>query len=195
MDGRTTFKHSVQQKGNGTTEPVWSDIGNGQYAYKFTTNDELFVAFHVTHDYKRGSKAYPHIHFIVDQTMTVGQQITWSFNYTIAKGHSQGESLTVAETSVTLVYTATGSELAGEHFVLEVSDDDAFDLIEPDAIVMARIKLDSENVSGDIFGIMCDLHYQIDRAATLTRHQTFTHSFTLLINRYIITSSLSDTSF
>ena len=171
------WKDNIQDfssaKGNGTTEPTWWDIGNGQYAYRFTVGDELFVKFHVTHDYKVGTNAYPHVHFLVTQTMTAGQQITWSFNYVIARGHQQGDSLTGAESTVTATYTATGNEIAGEHIILEVSDEDAFSLIEPDTIIMMRVRLDSENVAGDIFGLLCDLHYQVDRIATLNKEPDF----------------------
>ena len=160
-------------KGNGTTEPVWSDIGNGHYAYKFTAGDELFVHFHVLHDYKIGSNAYPHIHFIVDSVMNAGEQITWQIGYILAKGHQQGESLSAAESTIDITYTATGNEIAGEHIVLECSDVQSIGLIEPDCILLARVELLSENVTGNIFGIMCDLHYQTDRHSTINKAPDF----------------------
>ena len=160
-------------KGNGTTEPRWQDMGNGHYGYNFTVGEELFANYHVLHDYKRGTDAYPHIHFIVDQTMTPGQQITWRFGYVIAKGHQQSQSLMGAETVVDMVYTATGDEVAGEHIIIECSDEQAFDLIEPDVIISARVQLLTENVSGSIYGIMCDLHYQTDRHGTTNKSPDF----------------------
>lgn len=160
-------------KGNGTTEPTWADMGNGIYAYKFTAGDELFVVYHSLHDYKRGTDAYPHVHFLVDATMTVGQQITWTVSYVIAKGHAQGGSLTAATTSFAMVYTATGTEVAGDHIVLECSEAQAFDLIEPDAIVMCSYEMTSENVTGNIFGIQGDLHYQADRDGTVNKAPDF----------------------
>ena len=160
-------------RGNGTTEPSWRDIGNGHYAHNFTVGEELFVYFHVLHDYKVGTNAYPHIHFFVDDVMTAGQQITWRFGYVIAKGHSQGESLSAAESVIDLVYTATGLEVAGEHIVLECSDAQAFDLIEPDSIVSARVQLLSENVAGRVYGVMCDMHYMTDRHSTKNKAPNF----------------------
>lgn len=160
-------------KGRGTAEPVWSDMGNGQYNFLFTVGDELFLTYHVQHDYKLATDAYPHIHFIINNTMTAGQQVVWRFAYVLAKGHSQGESLTTPETVIDLTYTATGTEVAGEHIVLECSDIQAFDLREPDTLVCARVELLSENVTGDIFGIMADLHYQTDRHSTLNKAPNF----------------------
>ena len=160
-------------KGRGTAEPVWEDVGNGHYAYSFTAGDELFVHYHVLHDYKQGTDAYPHIHFFSDQTMIAGQQVTWRFGYEVAKGHAQGDSLTSTETVFDMTYTATGAEVAGEHIILECSDAQAFDLIEPDTIIFARVDLVSDNIAGKVFGIMCDLHYQTDRRATPNRVPDF----------------------
>lgn len=176
--GLSGWKDNIQDfaaaRGNGTTEPLWQNMGNGQYAYHFTPNDELFVKFHVTHDYKIGTKAYPHVHFLVDTTMTAGQTVVWSFNYVKAKGHAQGQSLsTPAETVIVMTYTATGTEVAGEHIILECNDASAFDLIEPDTIISARVKLNSTNVSGRVFGLLCDLHYQVDRLATVNKKPNF----------------------
>jgi len=171
------WNDNIQQfsnaRGNGTTEPQWRDVGNGHFAYNFTTGEELFINFHVLHDYKRNTDAYPHLHFIVDQTMNAGEQITWRFGYVISKGHQQSQSLTVPETSFDMTYTATGTEIAGEHIILECSDLQAFDLIEPDTIVTSRVELVSENVSGLIYGIMCDLHYETDRHSTLNKAPDF----------------------
>ena len=160
-------------RGNGTTEPAWVNMGNGQFAYSFTTGEELFANYHVNHDYARGTNAYPHIHFVLANTPIAGQQITWSFNYVVARGHSQGDSLTAAETTINMTYTATGNEVAGEHIILECSDVDAFDLIEPDTIIIARVALESANVTGAIYGLMCDLHYQMDRHATINKSPDF----------------------
>lgn len=160
-------------RGTGTTEPVWRDIGNGMYAYHFTDGDELFVAFHILHDYKVGTNAYPHVHFIVDETMTAGDTVVWNIGYVLAKGHAQGDSLTATETVITLTYTATGNEVAGEHIVLECSDEQAFDLIEPDSILMVRAEMATTTISGRVFGILCDLHYQTDRHSTKNKAPNF----------------------
>jgi hypothetical protein len=160
-------------KGNGTTEPVWRDMGNGMYGYHFTAADELFVFHHVNHDYKQGTNAYPHIHFLVDQVMNVGEQVTWKICYVLAKGHQQGQSLTAPTTEFNMTYTATGTEVAGEHIILECSDLQAFDLIEPDTLIIVCATLVSENVSGRVFGILHDLHYQTDRHATLNKAPNF----------------------
>lgn len=160
-------------KGNGTTEPVWSDTGNGLYGMLFTAGDELFVPFHVNHDYAQGTNGYPHIHWLNSTTMTVGATVTWRIQYTIAKGHSQGQSLTGTPATFDMLYTATGTELAGEHIITECSDAQAFDLIEPDTVIMMGVKLQAKTTLGNVFGILGDLHYQADREVTPSKEPNF----------------------
>lgn len=160
-------------KGRNTAEPAWADMGNGHHSYSFTTGEELFLPFHVQHDYAVGTKAYPHVHFLVTKPLNAGEQITWRFAYVIAKGHHQGESLTDPETVIDMTYTATGAEVAGEHLIVECSDLQAFSLIEVDALVSARVSLVSENVTGAIFGLTCDLHYQANMLNTLNKAPNF----------------------
>jgi hypothetical protein len=157
----------------GTSPPSWANPGNGMYAWLFTAGDEIFIDYHVRHDYKLGTVAYPHVHFFVNSTMTSGQTITWRFAYVIAKGHSQGESLTTVPINVDMIYTADGTEVAGEHIVLEASIGQAFDLLEPDSIIRARVELLSENATGSVFGSTADLHYQVDRTSTLNKAPNF----------------------
>jgi hypothetical protein len=176
-DTQTGWSDNIQafsaSRGNGTTEPVWRDMGNDMYAYHFTAADELFVVHHVNHDYKVGTDAYPHVHFLVDQVMNAGEQVTWNIRYTIAKGHQQGQSLTAPAVNFDMVYTATGTEIAGEHIILECSGSQAFDIIEPDTIILIGATLVSENVTGRVFGILHDLHYQSDVVNTLNKAPNF----------------------
>ena len=72
-----------------------------------------------------------------------------------------------------MTYTYTGTEVAGEHIVLECSDAQAFDLIEPDTVILGRVELVSETVSGSIYGIECDLHYQSNRETTPNKSPNF----------------------
>jgi len=167
-------------KGRGTAEPVWADTGHGLYAMKFTINDELFVSFHVDHDYKIGSKAYLHVHWFPGIFgLEVGDEITFQVTYKIAKGHKQGESLignpiTDPVIVETLTYIADGTEIGGEHIVLEMDDLQAFDLLEPDTIIKVGIKLITcDNADGYIFGEMCDIHYQADRNTTPNKKPDF----------------------
>jgi hypothetical protein len=160
-------------KGKGTNEPTWEDTGNGLYEYSFTAGDELFVKHHIDHDYMVGTDAYPHVHFMTNVQMLAGQTVVWEYGYVLARGHAQGDSLLAAQTVIQFTYTATGSEVVGDHVVVECSDLQAFDLIEPDAIVSARVNLVSTTTTGKVYGIMSDIHYYSDVMNTMNKAPNF----------------------
>ncbi len=160
-------------RGGVISEPSWDDIGNGIIMTHWVAGDELPVAFHVDHDYALETPAFPHVHFFAKDAQAQSATITWRFSYVIAKGHSQGESLTGVATDIDFTYTYTGSEVAGEHIIVECADIDAFVLIEPDTVILAQVTLLSENLAGDIVGIMADLHYQSDRETTPFKEPNF----------------------
>jgi len=164
----------IPARGGAINEPAWSDIGNGIVMSSWTSGEELPVAYHVNHDYALGTDAYPHIHFMCADAQSAGAQVTWRFSYVVARGHSQGGSLTAATTDIDMTYTYTGSEVPGEHIVLECSDIQAFDLLEPDTVVLAQVTLLSENVAGAIYGIQADLHYQANVEGTISKSPDFT---------------------
>lgn len=170
QDNIQTFETA---RGAGTAEPTWSAVGNGNYAMKFTAGDELFVSYHVGHDYAPGTKAFPHIHFFSSDAEAADVTVVWRFSYVRAKGHAQGESLSDARVDIDITYTYRGDEVAGEHIITECSNDEAFELIEPDTMVIAGAKLLSTTAAGDIFGLMADLHYQVNRIATRRKAPNF----------------------
>lgn len=177
-DKSVGWKDNIQPFTNanagGTTPASWQNMGNGIYAMEFDVGDSLFVQFHVNHDYALGTLAYPHIHWACTGALASGNTVAWTINYVIAKGHAQGATLTGTPTTFTITYTADGTEVAGEHIVSECSDANAFDLIEPDTIILMEIELTTKTVaSGDIYGFMCDLHYQSDRDDTPQKSPNF----------------------
>lgn len=162
--------------GKGTNEPIWEDRGNGNYTSSFVAGDELFIKYHINHDYALGTKGFPHIHFSCKDVQEVGATVTWRFSYVIAKGKNggqAGESLGVARTDIDIVYTYDGTEIADEHIIVECDDLDAFILQEPDAEVDAGVVLLSTTTTGKVFGEMLDLHYQSDRDTTPNKEPDF----------------------
>lgn len=161
----------------GITPPAWKAMGaNGHYGMHFTAGESAFVNFHVLHDWKVGTIAYQHVHFLVDIALTAGDTITWKTHHTIARGHHQGESLTGTRTTTTMTYTADGTEVAGEHLILEVPIADAIDLLETDTLIIMEIEMDAASVTGteEIFGLQVDLHYESDGMLTKEKAPGFT---------------------
>jgi hypothetical protein len=156
----------------GLSPPAWKAMVNGHYGLHFSAGESAFATFHVLHDYKPATLAYPHVHFLVDIALTAADTITWKLHYTIAKGHQQGGILDDTPTTITLTYTATGDEAAGEHLIVEASDAQAIDLLETDSLVIMEVEMDAASVTGteEIFGLMVDFHYQ--STGTLTTDKT-----------------------
>lgn len=152
--------------GSGNAAPSLVDDVNGWKRLSFGANDEVYLDWHVNHDYAQGTLGFPHIHWMPTTTMVAGQTVSWEVSYIVAKGHQQGESLLATPTTFSVTYTADGTEIAGEHMVTECSNAQAFDLKEPDTVISARIRRITGTYTSAVYGIMADLHYQADREDT-----------------------------
>ena len=161
------------QAGKGAAAPAQVTDSNGFERFSFGVGDEVFTDFHVNHDYALGTVAYPHVHWMPTTTMTVGQTVVWQFSYVVAKGHQQGQTLLAAPTVITMTHTADGTELAGEHMITEVLIGSAFQLIEPDTVISARIRRITGTYPSAIYGLMADLHYQANYFSTKNRAPDF----------------------
>jgi hypothetical protein len=151
----------------GANTPTWGTFRDGIDAYAFATGalNELWITFHVKHDYSDGTLVYPHVHWAPTTTDT--GVVRWGFEYTVQKGHDQG-----AFPASTTVYVETNvsSSSQYQHFISEVADADAFDAFEADTLVLMRVFRDGGH-GNDTFGaavsaFTADLHFQKDRIAT-----------------------------
>lgn len=163
-------------KGKGTSEPEWVDIGNDLFAFKFEEGDELFINFHVPHDWKIGTLAYPHIHWFCDAQMVALDTIEWDIEYTVTKGYGQGDTFTKDTATICLSHVTTATEVAGEHKVTDANLTQGIDMVEIDAIVSCKVRLANRAISntGNIYAMMLDLHYESDGLETNTRTPSFT---------------------
>lgn len=160
-------------KGAGPTDPTFEDCGNGNFEFRFDPGNLMHIKFHVNHDYARGTDAFPHVHYFCQDAQVAGATAIWDFDYVIAKGHSQKQSLTAARTKVRMTYTYVGDEIPGEHIVLECEEADAFDLIEPDTVISASCTFVGGTVTGKTYGVLSDLHYLADREVTINKTPNF----------------------
>lgn len=158
----------------GGSAPSLAQYRDGIYLYSFPSNlqKDVFANFHIDHDFKRGSKLYPHIHWSTNTTST--GTVRWGFEYTFALGHGVGSYGTTNTVYVTQ-NIETNSQY--KHFLAEVSDNDAIDgtLIEPDGIILMRVFRDiaNDDFPDNVFGFTLDLHYQVDRYSTKNKVPNF----------------------
>ncbi len=137
----------------------------------FALNDYVYLQpFHINHDVKPGGLAYLHVHWSTGGTSTAS--VKWEMEVLRALGHNQAAF--GAPITKTVEQAASGT--AWQHMVTEVGDVDALTLTEPDELILVTLKrvtnAGTDNTD-DVFGLMCDLHYQSDRDATRNKVPDF----------------------
>jgi hypothetical protein len=166
---------SSMNSGDILQAPLLADTGDGMWSYLFRDDgyNYVFADIHINHDYKPGTKVYPHLHWTPLSTST--GTVRWSMEYKFARGHGQGDSFLIPPT--VLVIEQNGKGLTGEHMVAECSDSDAFIVPEPDTIVRIKVARDGSHANdtfyGSVAGLMLDLHYQSDRETTVNKAPDF----------------------
>ena len=153
---RDNIANFYTQSASGITEPAFEDMGNGLYAHKFTNGEALVTHNHVDHDVKPNGETYFHMHFAPSANMAIGETVTWSIDYTTARGHHQGDVFTAATTSLVLTYTADGTELANKHLILESLT--PMVTPEPDSIILSRITYRQGTFGAASYGFNMVLH-------------------------------------
>lgn len=164
-------------KVSGANVPAWTLIRDGLYAYSFTATalKEVWLNFHIGHDYAPGTDLYPHVHY-VPLTDEVQGVIRWGFEFSYAdRGGTFGASQTV------YIEETIAANSQYDHIVSEVTDANALDgsdwTFEVDGVLLCRVFRDGAHVNdtyaGDVGGIFVDLHYQSDRDTTINKAAPF----------------------
>lgn len=144
----------------------WTEYnGTGIYQPDFAVGEDGIVVYHVNHDIKPNSKAYPHIHWSADGTDT--NPVHWELNYITASRDDDAPTAFGSKQTITLIGTNPGN--AFSHFVTEVNDANAITVPEVDSVILMQVKRVTnaavENTDV-IFGHFVDIHYQRDRFGT-----------------------------
>lgn len=163
-------------KAVGANAPTWSAILGGISAYSFsaTTMNEVWLNFHILHDYMPGTMFYPHVHWTTAGTAT--GVCRWGLEYTFARGY--GIEAFPAPTTIYLEQAATGT--AYTHMIAEAAEGAGvlIPTLETDGILLMRVFRDAANAADTLtdaaFGLFVDMHYQSDGMLTNERNRTFT---------------------
>lgn len=158
-----------------TNDPTWAAFRGGIYAWRFAAGamNEVWISFHVNHEYAPGTVIYPHIHWATSGTNT--GTVRWGIEYTIAKGYDRDAF--PAPTTVYIEQAAPG--IAYQHMIAEVDIGNVIPAthLETDAIVMVRVFRDAahanDTCTDPAFGLYCDLHYQKRAFSTPNRNYPF----------------------
>lgn len=166
---------NIVVKGTGANDPTWASFVGGINAYSFsaTTMKEVWLTFHIDHDYAPGTPIYLHTHWSTTGTNT--GVCRWGFEYTVAKGHQQQ----VFPATTTVYVEQAGSGQALRHMIAEIVLDDAVPStnLEPDTLLLVRCFRDAANgadtLSDAAFLLTMDCHYQVDGISTKNRAPNF----------------------
>jgi len=168
---------AIDVKGTGSADPSWSPITGlgGMYAYQFsaTVMKEVWVMYHIDHDYAAGTPIYLHCHWVNDAASPNTGTVRWGFEYTVAKGHQQQ-----AFPATTTVYAQQNcSATRYMHHIAEVSLADAVPAtnLEPDSILMVRIFRDAatDTCTDAVDLLLADCHYQAAKFGTKNKAPNF----------------------
>lgn len=157
-------------RGSGATDPVWTTYRGNIRQYEFHAGDEIWVTWHLPHDYVMGTDIYCHGHWShISSTVTTGS-VVWGFESTYAKGYNQDQFDAPVTTTVTQA-APTGATGQYRHMIAETPISVAggsatlldSTLFEPDGIILCRIYLVSESLDGGVTSVFlhtADAHYQ-----------------------------------
>ena len=178
-------------RGVGAADPSYNVYQGGIRGYQFDPNEEVFIEFHVLHDYLPTSDLYIHSHWSLNGKTAAGPtagtvtggNVIWGFEVSYAKGHNQA----AFSTPITTYVTQGASLTTFQHMIAEValssstpsaSQLDSAD-IEVDGVILVRCFLSENNItvaSGqlpDPFLHFCDMHYQSTGVGTKNKSPDF----------------------
>jgi hypothetical protein len=158
----------------GVNQPTWSTFRDGIEAYEFSASamNELWITFHIKHDYAEGTDVYPHVHWSPNTTST--GVVRWGFEYTVAKGHDQ--EAFPASTTVYVEQTISSNKQY-QHIISEVTDAQPFDAFEADTLILMRVFRDAGNPADTfpdaVHAFTADIHFQADKDVTPNKSPPF----------------------
>lgn len=155
----------VRQRGVGANDPSWSPIGGSVFSgWQFGLSDEIWVEYHIPHDYVPDTDIHFHAHWLSDGTDTTNT-VKWEWSYIYADGFGQEAFVPGTPTTVTAEQVSAGQYY---HMVTETA-----------AVTIAGIQVDgmiyvrcrritngaTDNANG-IYLLTTDVHYQSNNMAT-----------------------------
>lgn len=161
-----------------SNKPDFTTYTNGIKQFQFLVDNEVFLEFHMHHDYVPGTDMYIHTHWSHSNPTVPSGVITWGFELLYAKGYSR-QSFNATASVVTV-----SASLAVPQYQHEISEipftngDGSGGLInrnnlEPDGIFLVRCYLQSNTGTVAPFLHFCDMHYQSTGIGTVNRNYNF----------------------
>jgi len=173
---------TVSNRGTGGTQPGFNIWQGNIRAFEFAVNDEVWVDFHMPHDYAPGTDLFLHTHWTHDSTLVTGGSITVGYDITYAKGHQQAAfpatvNTTILQNANTTQYYHMIAEVQISATSPSASQLDTDDL-EIDGLILVRVYLSANAITSsgavpDPFFHFTDVHYQSTQLPTKNKAPDF----------------------
>jgi len=172
----------IQIHSPGGNDPAYNTYKGGLKAFEFNSiGDEVFIEFHIPHDYVPSSDLFIHAHWSHHNasTITTGS-LTWDFEMSYASGYA-AEAFGANVTPTVSHNAATVNVPQYYHMISEVqmsasspsgtqldSDD-----IEIDGLILVRVALTANTMADNPYLHFVDLHYQSTNMTTKDKNTPF----------------------
>lgn len=165
----------IELRGTGANDPtfaVYTGTVMRQYQFSATVLQEVFIVFHIPHDYVPGTDIFLHMHWSNAAATPNTGDVRWGFDYAFAKGFDQAAFPAFTTITVTQASPATRYQ----HMVAETAAI-TIAALEVDGLLLVRAYRDAAN-AGDtctdaVFGHTADIHYQSSNMATKAKAPNF----------------------
>lgn len=180
FEGWNDLVQQVIVRPGAANAPGITPIIGGIYGYQFDdgADSEVFVSFHLGHDYVPGSMVYPHVHWVTTDNINSGN-VRWCIDYTWARrGDSQGKITFDTPKTITIDVPVTPADLL-VHKVSESIEGAGIpgETMETDSLIMCKVYRNGSHPSDTYVGsvhLLCvDIHYQSLTKATPSRFPPF----------------------
>ena len=172
---------TIHEPGGGGSDPNYGVWKGNIRAYEFNTvgSDEMFVEYHLPHDYAPGTDIYIHAHWSHNSASVTTGAVEWTMEATYSKGHNQE----AFGTNVVRAFSENASTTQYQHMVTETqlsaASPDATQLdsddLEVDGLILVRVTCSSNTMDGGAnpWLHMLDVHYQTTGISTKNRSPNF----------------------
>lgn len=152
-------------RGSGPNDPSFVQYGASafyQYQFSATTMQQVWLVYHVPHDYVPGTDIYFHAHWSNAVATPNTGNVVWGFEYTFAKGFNQG-AFSGANPGSIITVTQACPSTRYQHMVAETTAV-TISGMEVDGLILVRAYRDAA-AAGDtctdaVFLHTADIHFQ-----------------------------------
>lgn len=161
----------------GTSDPQITQLFGNMYGYTWSpsSRNEVWVDFHILHDYAVGTPVFPHIHWM--PTTNNAGTVRWGIEYTVAQGH--GVDTFSTATATIYIHQTISSNNRYRHMIAEVDNADAIPAtdLNIDGFIKMRVFRDAthnlDTYPDSVHAWCVDLHYQTAQLSTKNKAPGF----------------------